>query len=122
MRNDADDAGQHLLRACFRDGTGVISASWLRFYPVVWRSHSSTDTRERRRGPALHEGAERPAPAVLFYPGHWWADSKERPAFQAFRINMARLGFVGRQAWDLGSVLEALAADGGYPGKPVGVY
>jgi dienelactone hydrolase len=36
----------------------------------------------------------RPAPAVLFYPGHWWADSKTRPDFQAFCINMARLGFV----------------------------
>jgi dienelactone hydrolase len=35
-----------------------------------------------------------PAPAVLFYPGHWWADSKTRPDFQAFCINMARLGFV----------------------------
>ncbi len=39
-------------------------------------------------------GLNRPAPAVLFYPGHWWADSKTRPDFQAFCINMARLGFV----------------------------
>jgi dienelactone hydrolase len=42
----------------------------------------------------LPEGADRPAPAVLFYPGHWWRDSKSRPDFQAFCINMARLGFV----------------------------
>ena len=35
-----------------------------------------------------------PAPAVLFYNGHWWADSKSRPDFQAFCINMARMGFV----------------------------
>jgi dienelactone hydrolase len=42
----------------------------------------------------LPEGAERPAPAILFYPGHWWPDSKARPDFQAFCINMARLGFV----------------------------
>lgn len=35
-----------------------------------------------------------PAPAILFYNGHWWADSKTRPDFQAFHINMARLGFV----------------------------
>jgi dienelactone hydrolase len=34
------------------------------------------------------------APAVLFYVGHWWPDSKARPDFQAFCINMARLGFV----------------------------
>jgi dienelactone hydrolase len=37
---------------------------------------------------------DRPAPGVLFYPGHWWTDSKSRPDFQAFCINMARLGFV----------------------------
>ncbi len=42
----------------------------------------------------LPEGADGPSPAVLFYPGHWWADSKARPDFQAFCINMARLGFV----------------------------
>jgi dienelactone hydrolase len=40
------------------------------------------------------EGLDRSAPAILFYPGHWWADSKARPDFQAFCINMARLGFV----------------------------
>jgi dienelactone hydrolase len=40
------------------------------------------------------DGLTRPAPAVLFYPGHWWVDSKSRPDFQAFCINMARLGFV----------------------------
>jgi dienelactone hydrolase len=40
------------------------------------------------------DGLDHPAPAVLFYPGHWWADSKARPDFQAFCINMARLGFV----------------------------
>jgi len=40
------------------------------------------------------EGLTRPAPAVLFYPGHWWPDSKSRPDFQAFCINMARLDFV----------------------------
>src|SRR5579883_2424607 len=40
------------------------------------------------------DGLTKPAPAVLFYPGHWWADSKSRRDFQAFCINMARLGFV----------------------------
>ncbi len=34
------------------------------------------------------------APAILFYTGHWWPDSKSRENFQAFCINMARLGFV----------------------------
>lgn len=40
------------------------------------------------------DGLTRPAPAVVFYPGHWWVDSKTRPDFQSFCINMARLGFV----------------------------
>ena len=30
--------------------------------------------------------------------------------------------FVGRQAWDLGRVLEALGPPGRFPGKPVGLY
>ena len=42
----------------------------------------------------VREGLDGPAPAVLFYSGHWWPDSKTRPDFQAFCINMARLGFV----------------------------
>ena len=30
--------------------------------------------------------------------------------------------FVGRQAWDIGRVFEALGDPGGFPGKPVGLY
>src|SRR4051794_37735721 len=55
------------------------------------------DTLPEMRVPAhlyIPDGLDRPAPAVLFYPGHWWTDSKARPDFQAFCINMARLGFV----------------------------
>ncbi|HRV08277.1 MAG TPA: prolyl oligopeptidase family serine peptidase, partial [Acidobacteriota bacterium] len=37
---------------------------------------------------------EDPAPGVILYPGHWLEDSKARPDFQAFCINMAKLGFV----------------------------
>ncbi len=40
------------------------------------------------------EHARGRAPAIIFYTGHWWTDSKTRPDFQAFSINMARLGFV----------------------------
>ncbi len=40
------------------------------------------------------EPCQGPAPAILFYNGHWWADSKTRPDFQAFCINAAKLGFV----------------------------
>jgi dienelactone hydrolase len=42
----------------------------------------------------LPDGLTRPAPAVLFYPGHWWVDSKAQTDFQVFCVNMARLGFV----------------------------
>jgi len=45
------------------------------------------------------EGLRSRAPAVLFYVGHWWPDAKTHPDFQAFCINMARLGFVVL-AWD----------------------
>ena len=34
------------------------------------------------------------APAILFYNGHWWVPGKAKEDFQAFCINMARLGFV----------------------------
>jgi len=42
----------------------------------------------------LPSRVDRPAPSVVFYPGHWVPDSKARPNFQTFCINMARLGFV----------------------------
>ena len=47
----------------------------------------------------LPEKVDVPAPAILFYVGHWWPDSKTHPDFQAFCINMARLGFVVL-SWD----------------------
>lgn len=47
----------------------------------------------------LPEAVTAPAPAILFYSGHWWPDSKTRPDFQAFCINMARLGFIVL-SWD----------------------
>ena len=42
----------------------------------------------------LPEPCKPPCAAILFYNGHWWADSKTRPDFQAFCINAAQLGFV----------------------------
>ena len=42
----------------------------------------------------LPENRQGRLPGILFYPGHWRPDSKARPDFQAFCINMARLGFV----------------------------
>ena len=34
------------------------------------------------------------APGILFYNGHWFPDSKARPDFQVFCINMAKFGFI----------------------------
>ena len=42
----------------------------------------------------LPEKLTRPSPAILFYCGHWWEDSKTKPDFQAFCINMVRLGAI----------------------------
>jgi dienelactone hydrolase len=41
--------------------------------------------------PAKIEGR---IPAIVFYDGHWFSDGKSRTDFQAFCINMARLGFI----------------------------
>ena len=41
----------------------------------------------------LPEKTEGRIPAVLFYNGHWWVEGKAKTDFQAFCINMARLGF-----------------------------
>ncbi|HLJ14683.1 MAG TPA: prolyl oligopeptidase family serine peptidase [Bryobacteraceae bacterium] len=42
----------------------------------------------------LPEKLAGPAPAIAFYVGHWWEDSKARPDFQAFCATMARQGFI----------------------------
>jgi dienelactone hydrolase len=38
--------------------------------------------------------AEKPLPALLFVPGHWYEDSKTKPDFQAFCASMALRGFM----------------------------
>lgn len=38
--------------------------------------------------------AEKPLPALLFVPGHWYADSKSKTDFQAFCASMAIKGFM----------------------------
>ena len=70
---------------------GTVQRSGYRIEKIVYESLPGTPV------PAhlyildnLHEAA----PAILFYNGHWWPDAKTRPDFQAFCINMARLGFV----------------------------
>jgi len=72
---------------------GTLRRDGYRIEKVVYESLPGARVPAHLYVPA-GDGVERPAPAVLFYPGHWWLDSKTRPDFQVFCINMARLGFV----------------------------
>ncbi|MFI5455699.1 MAG: alpha/beta hydrolase family protein [Isosphaerales bacterium] len=70
---------------------GILPRDAYRIEKVVYQSLPGAPVPAHLYVPA---SLDRPAPSVLFYPGHWWPDSKARPDFQAFCINMARLGFV----------------------------
>lgn len=70
---------------------GVLRQPGFRIEKLVYESLPGTPVPAHLYIP---DGLKGRAPAVLFYCGHWWADSKARPDFQAFCINMARLGFV----------------------------
>ncbi len=70
---------------------GILQRDGYRIEKVVYESLPGASVPAHLYVP---EQVDAPAPAVLFYPGHWWPDSKARPDFQAFCINMARLGFV----------------------------
>ncbi len=70
---------------------GTLAKPGYRIEKLIWQTLPGV------RVPAhvyLPENPKIPAPAILFYVGHWWPDSKTHPDFQAFCINMARLGFV----------------------------
>ena len=70
---------------------GTLERKGYRIEKLVWQTLPGVEVPAHLYLPAnVKEGA----PAVLFYSGHWWPDSKTRPNFQAFCINMARLGFV----------------------------
>lgn len=71
--------------------SGVLQREGYRIEKIIFQTFPGTQVPALLYVPANLEG---PAPAVLFYTGHWWTDSKTRPDFQAFYINMARLGFV----------------------------
>ena len=58
---------------------------------LVYETLPGTEVPAHLYRPAKVEGK---APAVLFVPGHWYADSKTKADFQAFCANMARWGFV----------------------------
>jgi dienelactone hydrolase len=70
---------------------GSLQGRGYRIEKLVWESLPGV------RVPAhlyLPERLSGRAPAILFYNGHWYSDSKSRPDFQTFCINMARQGFV----------------------------
>jgi dienelactone hydrolase len=68
---------------------GVISREGYRIEKLVYETLPSTEVPAHLYLPALSEGK---IPAILFVPGHWYADSKVRPEFQSFAIMMARRG------------------------------
>jgi len=70
---------------------GVVGRAGYRLEKIVYQTLPRTEVPAHLYVP---DGLKERAPAILFYTGHWWADSKARPDFQAFCINMARLGVV----------------------------
>jgi dienelactone hydrolase len=70
---------------------GTLQRDGYRIEKVVYQSLPGVPVAAHLYIPAGLQGR---APGVIFYTGHWWPDSKARPDFQAFCINMARLGFV----------------------------
>lgn len=70
---------------------GTLQRQGYRIEKLVWQTLPGVDVPGHLY---LPDGLAAPAPGIIFYPGHWWQDSKTRPDFQAFCINMARLGFV----------------------------
>jgi dienelactone hydrolase len=70
---------------------GILPRDGYRIEKIVYESLPAAQVPAHLYVP---DKLDQPAPAILFYPGHWWRDSKARPDFQAFCINMARLGFV----------------------------
>lgn len=70
---------------------GVLQREGYRIEKIVYQSLPGVSVAAHLYLPSSLKGR---APAVLFYTGHWYPDSKARPDFQSFCINMARLGFV----------------------------
>ena len=70
---------------------GVLQRPGYRIEKLTWESLPGVRVPAHLYVPEPLSGR---APAILFYNGHWYPDSKTRPDFQAFCINMARQGFV----------------------------
>jgi dienelactone hydrolase len=89
----AESLGHKLLpppRALDARITGTVLGDGYRIEKVVYQSLPGVRVPAHLYLPAKIAGR---IPGVLFYPGHWREDSKSRPEFQTFCINLARLGF-----------------------------
>jgi dienelactone hydrolase len=71
--------------------TGTVQRAGYRIEKIVYEALPGEGVAAHLYVPDHLNG---PAPGILFYNGHWWAESKTLPDFQAFCITMARLGFV----------------------------
>ncbi|MBI4877341.1 MAG: prolyl oligopeptidase family serine peptidase [Acidobacteria bacterium] len=71
--------------------TGTLRRPGYRIEKIVFESLPGVEVPAHLYVP---DGLTGRAPAILFYNGHWWNDSKTKPDFQSFCITMARLGFV----------------------------
>ncbi len=70
---------------------GLLQRDGYSLEKLVWETFPGVEVPAHLYRPDPPEAKH---PAILFVPGHWWADSKTRPDFQAFCITMARAGFV----------------------------
>ncbi|HEX8986047.1 MAG TPA: prolyl oligopeptidase family serine peptidase [Bryobacteraceae bacterium] len=71
--------------------TGIVKRPGYRIEKIVYQTLPGVQVPAHVYMPEPLSGR---APAILFYNGHWWAPGKAKEDFQAFCINMARLGFV----------------------------
>src|SRR6185295_11041520 len=70
---------------------GTIHRDGYRIEKLIYETLPGVEVPAHLYRPAAITGK---CPAILFVPGHWWADSKTKTDFQAFCITMVRRGFV----------------------------
>ncbi|MCW5981078.1 MAG: prolyl oligopeptidase family serine peptidase [Bryobacteraceae bacterium] len=106
-RADADRYRADLLRGKLRESlglgrlpgplrvrprqVGILTRAGYRIEKLTYETLPDVEVPAHVYAPEQSQGR---GPAILFYCGHWWEDSKTKPDFQAFCINMARAGFV----------------------------
>jgi dienelactone hydrolase len=71
-------------------GVGVLDRDGYRIEKLVYETLPGVEVPAHLYLPVPARGR---VPAILFVPGHWYADSKTRPDFQAFAITLAKRGF-----------------------------